>query len=106
MLSPGGLLVNQCGVPFMQAEELRNTRRSARCVFAHVTAYVAAVPTYVGGFMTHGHRSDQPITPLRRRSLTARARQPGMPASTSYWSPAVHEAAFALPPYIAATLES
>lgn len=44
-------MVNHCGVPFAQADELRET--SARCVrfSPHVTAYVAAVP---GGFMALG----------------------------------------------------
>ena len=55
VLSPRGLIVNQCGVPFMQADELRETSRRRRAkFFPHVTAYVAAVPTYVGGFMTLG----------------------------------------------------
>ncbi len=33
VLTPGGLLVNQCGVPFMQADELRETAATGR-VFA------------------------------------------------------------------------
>ncbi|MDB5400808.1 MAG: spermidine synthase, partial [Rhodopila sp.] len=54
ILTPRGLIVNQCGVPFMQSDELRDTSARRRKFFPHVTAYVAAVPTYVGGFMTLG----------------------------------------------------
>ena len=54
ILTSRGLVVNQCGVPFMQADELRETSLRRRKFFPHVTAYVAAVPTYVGGFMTLG----------------------------------------------------
>src|ERR1700709_1039628 len=53
-LTAHGLVVNQCGVPFMQADELRETSSRRRKFFPHVTAYVVAVPTYVGGFMTLG----------------------------------------------------
>ena len=54
ILTARGLVVNQCGVPFMQAAELRETSARRAKFFPHVTAYVAAVPTYVGGFMTLG----------------------------------------------------
>ena len=54
VLTERGIVVNQCGVPFMQAEELRQTSARRAKFFAHVTAYVVAVPTYVGGFMTLG----------------------------------------------------
>ena len=45
ILTPRGVIVNQCGVPFMQADELRNTSLLRKRSFPHVTAYVAAVPT-------------------------------------------------------------
>ncbi len=58
ILRPGGLIVNQCGVPFMQADELRDTSAIRARHFKHVGAYVAAVPTYVGGFMALGIAGD------------------------------------------------
>ena len=60
ILSSRGLVVNQCGVPFMQADELRETSARRVKFFPHVTAYVAAVPTYVGGFMTLGWAAKDP----------------------------------------------
>ena len=105
ILRAGGLLVNQCGVPFMQADELRDTSALRRSAFAHVSAYVAAVPTYIGGFMALGIASGAPIASLPVAELTARAASSAILDTTHYWSPAVHAAAFALPPYISAALQ-
>ena len=105
ILRPGGILVNQCGVPFMQPAELRQTSALRARAFSHVSAYVAAIPTYVGGFMTLGIASDRPVSPVSQDELAGRAAAAGMLNETSYWSPAVHIASFALPPYISRALE-
>ncbi len=104
VLAPGGLLVNQSGVPFMQPDELRETSALRARVFPHVTAYVAAVPTYVGGFMALGLASDRAIARLDLADLVGRADRAGLSGQTEYWSPEMHAAAFALPPYIARNL--
>jgi spermidine synthase len=105
ILTPRGLVVNQCGVPFMQADELRETSARRRAFFPHVTAYVAAVPTYVGGFMTLGWSAkDATLTTVPPETIEARARAAGILGSTRYWTPAIHTGAFNLPPYIAANL--
>jgi spermidine synthase len=102
VLSAGGLIVNQCGVPFMQADELRETSARRRRFFPHVGAYVAAVPTYVGGFMTLGFAAKQAgLDHVDATTLRARADAAGVLGKTRYWTPEVHAAAFALPPYIA-----
>jgi spermidine synthase len=102
ILTDGGLIVNQCGVPFMQADELRETSLRRRQFFPHVGAYVAAVPTYVGGFMTLGWAAKQPsIASVDVATLRARAETAGILGTTQYWTPEVHHAAFQLPPYIA-----
>ena len=102
ILSSRGVIVNQCGVPFMQAEELHETSRRRARFFPHVTAYVAAVPTYVGGFMTLGWAGkDASLTRLPPATLAARAEAAGIAGLGRYWSPEVHAAAFHLPPYIA-----
>lgn len=105
ILTPRGLVVNQCGVPFMQGDELRETSLRRRKAFADVHAYVAAVPTYVGGFMTLGWAAKQPgLRDVAPEDLTRRAEAAGILGTTRYWTPAVHTAAFQLPPYIAALL--
>jgi spermidine synthase len=102
ILTPRGLVVNQCGVPFMQADELRETSARRAKFFPHVTAYVAAVPTYVGGFMTLGWAAKDaalarvPVEQIRKRSAAA-----GIAGTTRYWTPEIHVGAFNLPPYIA-----
>jgi spermidine synthase len=102
ILTSRGLIVNQCGVPFMQADELRETSARRRKFFPHVTAYVAAVPTYVGGFMTLGWAAkDAALAATPVETIRARASQAGILGSTQYWTPEIHTGAFNLPPYIA-----
>ncbi len=106
ILTARGLIVNQCGVPFMQADELCETSARRRRFFPHVSAYVAAVPTYVGGLMTLGIASkDADFTPQAAATLCGRAAAQGILGTTLYWSPDVHAASFALPPYIKRSLE-
>ncbi|SDB54497.1 polyamine aminopropyltransferase [Belnapia rosea] len=102
LLSEHGLVVNQCGVPFMQADELHETSLRRAKAFADVFAYVAAVPTYVGGFMTLGWAAKDPA--LRAATVgevRERAQAAGILGATRYWTPEIHCGAFNLPPYIA-----
>lgn len=102
VLSAGGLIVNQCGVPFMQADELRETSARRQRFFPHVGAYVAAVPTYVGGLMTLGFAAKQPgLDAIDAATLRERAAAAGILGVTEYWTPELHAGAFHLPPYIA-----
>lgn len=102
ILSDNGIIVNQCGVPFMQADELRETSLRRRKFFPFVSAYIAAVPTYVGGYMTLGWAGKNPLqTQLAVEEIATRAAQAGIDGKSDYWSPHVHVASFWLPPYIA-----
>jgi spermidine synthase len=102
LLTARGLVVNQCGVPFMQAEELRETSLRRAKAFADVHAYVAAVPTYVGGFMTLGWAAkDAALRAVGADEIRERARRSGILGQTRYWTPEIHCGAFNLPPYIA-----
>ena len=101
ILSPRGLVVNQCGVPAMQADELRDTSLRRAGFFPHVTAYVAAVPTYVGGLMTLGWSAkDATLTQVPTEEIRKRAEAAGILGTTRYWTPEIHTGAFNLPPYI------
>lgn len=99
-LAAGGVLVTQNGVPFLQGRELADTMAVFREIFADHTAYIATVPTYIGGPMAFGWGSDDagiratPLATIEKRFAQAQLR-------TDYYTPAVHKAAFALPPYIA-----
>jgi spermidine synthase len=102
ILTGRGLVVNQCGVPFMQAAELHDTSARRRRFFPHVTAYVAAVPTYVGGFMTLGWAAKDPsLAATPAETIRSRAAEAGILGTTQYWTPEIHAGAFNLPPYIA-----
>ncbi|GGJ00731.1 polyamine aminopropyltransferase [Neoroseomonas lacus] len=102
LLTPRGIVVNQCGVPAMQADELRETSIRRGTFFPDIWAYLAAVPTYVGGFMTLGWSGKDaacrtvPVAEIRRRAEAA-----GILGTTRYWTPEIHVGAFHLPPYIA-----
>ncbi len=105
ILGPRGLVVNQCGVPFMQAEELHETARRRAKAFADNWAYVAAVPTYVGGFMTLGWAAkDASLRHVAVEEIRRRAEAAGVLGTTRYWTPEIHAGAFNLPPYIAEQL--
>ncbi|MBN9562557.1 MAG: polyamine aminopropyltransferase [Alphaproteobacteria bacterium] len=102
VLTARGVVVNQCGVPFMQADELRETSARRAKFFPHVTAYIAAVPTYVGGFMTLGWAAkDAALTEASLGAIRQRAEAAGILGTTRYWTPEIHVSAFHLPPYIA-----
>lgn len=98
-LAPGGILATQNGVPFLQGEELTNTLRAFKALFADAACYLATVPSYTGGPMAFGWGCDD--VEKRRvdlATLEQRYRQSGI--ATRYYNPAVHQAAFALPNYV------
>ncbi|MEM1343887.1 MAG: polyamine aminopropyltransferase [Pseudomonadota bacterium] len=98
-LSEGGILVTQNGVPFMQPEELTNTLKAFRALFADATCYLATVPTYAGGPMAFGWASNGQSRATPEDTLAERYAAAGL--ETRYYTPAVHKAAFALPGYVA-----
>ncbi len=102
-LNPGGVLVTQNGVAFMQPEELALAARRLAAVFDDWHFYAAAIPTYVGGIMTFGWASDD--AELRHTGLdllNERFRAGGI--ETRYYNPEVHRAAFALPRHVLQTI--
>ncbi len=98
-LNPGGILVTQNGVPFLQPDEVRDTARRLAPVFADHHFYQVAVPTYVGGLMTLAWASDD--ASLRQQSqdvIAARFAASGL--RMRYYNPGVHVGAFHLPQFI------
>lgn len=99
-LGPGGILVTQNGVPFLQGEELADTMRAFKALFADAACYLATVPTYAGGPMAFGWGSDD-VEKRRVDLATLEQRYRDAGIETRYYNPAVHQAAFALPNYVA-----
>lgn len=97
-LSPGGILVTQNGVPFMQGEELTGTLRAFGALFRDAYAYLAPVPTYQGGFMAFGWGTDSDARDVDAATLSARVND--IDSSFGYYTPEIHKAAFALPGYV------
>lgn len=98
-LNPGGILVTQNGVPFLQGQELVDSVTHFRSLFADGSAYVMTVPTYAFGMMALGWASDD--AGARTADLaTLEARYAAAGFETQYYTPEVHRAAFALPMYV------
>jgi len=105
-LAPGGVLVAQNGLPFLQPAELKQSVSYFRDLFGDAFAYIATTPSYFGGSMSYGWATDN--KKLRRRKLRKIERRykkaGGFP--TRYWRPDIHLAAFALPNYIRELVET
>jgi spermidine synthase len=100
-MAPGGVMVTQNGVPFLQPAELVASVGHFRKLFADGGCYIAAIPTYVGGHMAMGWATDnRRLREVPLKTLADRYRQAGR-FPTKYWTPEVHQAAFALPRFIA-----
>ncbi|MES2253274.1 MAG: polyamine aminopropyltransferase [Pseudomonadota bacterium] len=98
-LAADGILVNQNGVPFLQANELTTTYKRLSGIFKDACFYTAAVPTYAGGLMTLGWASKNPA--VRNVPLaTLKQRFASSQIQTNYYTPACHQASFALPAFI------
>ncbi len=98
-LAPEGILVTQNGVPFMQLEEAQTTALRLRRQFDDWHFYTAAVPTYVGGIMAFAWATDnRSLRKVDPAVLTSRYAASGI--ETRYYTPDIHQAAFALPRYL------
>jgi spermidine synthase len=100
-LAPGGVLVTQNGLPFLQADELKQSVGFFKDIgFDDAFAYLATTPSYFGGPMSYGWATDD--TDLRHLQLSALEHRYAEAGAfpTRYWRPDVHVAAFALPNYV------
>ncbi len=97
-LNPGGIIVTQNGVPFLQGAELTGTMRAFKALFADWGCYLATVPTYAGGPMAFGWGTDGDARSTPLEVLKARHASAGL--DCAYYTPEVHQAAFALPGYV------
>ena len=98
-MNPGGIIVTQNGVPFMQGDELTNTMRAFQALFSDATCYLATIPTYAGGPMAFGWGTDSDARSVSLKDLLERFAQAEL--TPDYYTPEVHKAAFALPGYVA-----
>ncbi|HSG89686.1 MAG TPA: polyamine aminopropyltransferase [Pseudomonadales bacterium] len=98
-LAPGGILVTQNGVPFMQLDEAVRTSRAFQGLFADWHFYGVAIPTYIGGIMTLGWATQEAgHRRIERATLVERFERAEI--ATRYYTPDIHLGAFALPRYV------
>ena len=101
-LAGGGIFVTQNGVPFLQGDELTGTMRAFRALYRDATCYLATIPTYAGGPMAFGWGTDSAARQVGLATLEARFAAAAI--ATRYYTPEVHQAAFALPGYVKAIM--
>lgn len=97
-LRPGGIFVAQTESPFVNADLIRATHDRLRQTFAFSALYLASIPTYPSGlwsFSLASHAARPYLEPRLDPAL-----------STRYYSPEVHKASFALPPFVADLIEA
>ena len=98
-MTPGGILVTQNGVPFLQRDELKSSVQSFRKIWTHGGCYFAGVPTYYCGPMALGWASDGPdLRAVDEAQIAARFAASGL--RTRWYNPEIHRAAFAVPQYL------
>lgn len=102
-LTPGGLLVSRLVVPFLHPLAFSVKIKHLSAVFPNVTAYLAPVPSSLGGPVAIGWasnvlRSDEPAPEVLASRFASAF------IGTHYYTPEVHRAAFALPQYLRNTI--
>lgn len=103
-LAPGGVLVCQLGVPFLQRDTFVSAVHNLALTFPVLSCYLVAVPSYFGGHLAIGWASDG-LKPddASLELLTVRASAARL--QTRYYTPEVHLASLALPRYIGEAFE-
>lgn len=103
-LASGGVLVTQNALPFLDKDWLGKPMARLRKIFADTTCYQITVPSFYGGFMAFGWATDNAgLRGIDRDELVQRFRAAKFPAR--YYTPEIHRAAFALPPYVLSMLK-
>jgi spermidine synthase len=99
ILRTDGIMVRQSGSSFLQKKELKDNHKKLSTIFKYVNVYIAAVPTYIGGFFNLILASKKinietlPLNTIKNRVKNNRL-------NTKYYNPEIHLASFKLPNYI------
>jgi spermidine synthase len=99
VLAPGGVMITQGGNPFVdRCAQLRTSIARLTRQFEDVTFLSAAIPSYIGGVMAFGWAAtDRRLREVDLATLESRA----LPSGLRHYTPAVHRASFAQPPWLA-----
>jgi spermidine synthase len=103
-LNEDGILVTQSGSPLLMAEELSRAVANIRKVFPLVRVYLASIPGYPGVLWSFTLAS-KGLDPLTVPNEVLATRLGESKAEPLYYTPEMHRACFALPPFLAARIE-
>lgn len=98
-LTKPGILVTQNGLPFLHPDHLTGTMALFAEIFPDRATYLCDQPTYFGGPFALAWAANDASLRVAPLDLIAR-RYEDSGLDLSYYTPAVHKAAFALPAYI------
>lgn len=92
-LTEDGIFVGQTESPLFNQKLLKRVNESVSSLFPITRVFLAFIPTYPGGMwsFTMGSKKHDPLEVLADKF-------PGY--QTRYYSPEIHKAAFALPPFV------
>jgi spermidine synthase len=103
ILKEGGLMVTQSSSPLLLTADLLRIYANLKAVFPLVRVYLAPVPSYPGVLWSFTLASGG-TDPLALDEATVRQRLEARGISSRYYSPQMHLASFALPPFLAGLL--
>jgi len=92
-LTEGGMFVAQTETPFFLPDTVKKVFNDAKAIFPVTKLYMAAIPTYPGGYwsFTIGSKGLDP-SQIDISSIP--------PLDTKYYTPEIHKACFVLPKFI------
>lgn len=94
-LEPGGILVTQNGVPFLQPEETTSTWRKLGRLFPHRGFHLSPVPTYYGGHMAFAWGTERDLYAQDWDAVAQRIAGTGL--ELEHYNAEIHRAAYAHP---------
>ena len=98
-LKDGGVLITQNGLPFLFPDHLFGTTEIFASLFKRAAPYMCTQPCYFGGpFALNWASDDESLLDISTKKLAKHAEKRGI-SGLKYWTPAGHNAAFALPAY-------
>jgi len=100
ILKEDGLMVTQSSSPLLLTDDLLRIYANLKAVFPLVRVYLAPVPSYPGVLWSFALASGG-NDPLALDEATVRQRLEARGISPRYYSPQMHLASFALPPFLA-----
>lgn len=98
-LKEDGIMVRQTGSTFLQNSELGDNYKRLSRIFKIIKIYLAAIPTYIGGFFSFVFASDG-VDPEKLDYKNIEERYKKLKLKTKYYNPGIHFACFSLPNYV------